>query len=345
MKYLAWIALAFLPFSAFASDTTAFENSEPKPPEGWSLEFGWSQVVGSGTFSSNSFTRSSSDYVGQFFEVGASYSALDLFGKSLRLSVGTSLDVEFTSPTHGGRRQVTLNDTRLSMAIPVIYTESLTGLEFGLHGSLTLPTSVTSHRVKRQWLVATVGASSSGQWGILGASLSLSASKYAGATVSTQYGLLPAGCAVPTSANDEEFTPDCLSETSALEQGFANVSVSLASSVSLSLELFDHLRLSYALGLKSYFKYAQPQDEFTSANATGGVRRMDYFSPSWSLRYPLSKKIELPLELSVFVDASAFHRVRSADNKQVFAPLVFNAFTGLAANGYGSLSLGFSGSW
>ena len=118
-----------------------------------------------------------------------------------------------------------------------------------------------------------------------------------------------------------------------------------SSSASLSLELFDHLRLSYALGFKSYFKYAQPQDDFTSGNAQGGVRRSDYFSPSWSLSYPLSDKLELPLDLSVFVDASAFHRVRSADNKRIFAPLVFNTFSSLAANGYGSLSLGFSGRW
>ncbi|MBT6179381.1 MAG: hypothetical protein HOI23_19210 [Deltaproteobacteria bacterium] len=345
MKYLAWIALAFLPFSAFASDATNLEQSDPSTRDAWSFHFDWAQVVGSGTFASNSFTRSSSDYVGQSFGIGLSYDALELQGKSLRLSLGTSVDIEFTAPTHGGLRRVTLNDTYLRAAIPALYTETFTGFEIGVFGSLTLPTSITSYRVKRQWFVVSAGISASAQWGILEAMLSTHASKYAGATVSTQYGLLPAGCGLPSSASDEEFTPDCLDETTALEQGFANVSVSVSSSASLSVEIFDHLLLSYALGVKSFFKYAQPQDVFTSDNATGGLRRMDFFSPSWSLRYPLSKKMELPLELSIFVDASAFHRVRSADNKRVLAPIVFNAFGALAANGYGSLSTGVSGSW
>lgn len=345
MKYIAWLALAFLPFSAFGAEQTVSDIDTNGSKAPWSLNFGWSQVVGSGTFSGDSHVRAVSDYVGQSFELGVSYTGLEVLDNQLDLSIRSSMDVEFTAPTHGGRRRVTFNDTRLSLSLPALYTESWSGIELGLNASLTLPTSVTSYRVKKQWLVATVGTSATGSWGILEVDLTLRASKYMGSTIGAHYGLLPAGCGVPTSAGAEEFTPNCNPDMVQLQEGFANVSVSLASALTLSVELFDHLSLSYGLGVRSYFKYSLPEDELTSVNAIGGLRRLDYFSPSWSISYPLSKKIELPFEMSVYVDASAFHSVRTADDKAVFLPLVFNTFGTLAANGYGSLSLGFSGRW
>ena len=175
--------------------------------------------------------------------------------------------------------------------------------------------------------------------------LGLQVSKYAGSTIGTHYGIRPAGCGLPTSAAVEEFTPDCSSDLVEMQEGFPNVSVALGVSGALAVELFDHLTLSYGLGLRSYFKYAISNDGMSSVNALGGVQRRDYFSPSWTLRYPLSRKLELPLDLSVFVDASAFHSTLTADRKRVFVPVVFNTFGKLAANGYGSLSIGLSGSW
>ena len=130
-----------------------------------------------------------------------------------------------------------------------------------------------------------------------------------------------------------------------MNEGFPNVSFALGAQSNLAVELFDHLSLSYGLGVRSYFKYAMVNDSFTSGNAQTGRAQRHYFNPSWTLSYPLSRKIELPVELSVFLDASAFHSTLRADRRRIFIPAVFNTFGKLAANGYGSLSLGVSGSW
>ena len=127
-----------------------------------------------------------------------------------------------------------------------------------------------------------------------------------GSRVGIHYGLRPAGCGLPTSAGPEEFTPDCSAELIGLNEGFPNVSFALGAQSTLAVELFDHLSLSYGLGVRSYFKYAMVNDSFTSGNAQTGRAQRHYFNPSWTLSYPLSRKIELPVELSVFLDASAF---------------------------------------
>ena len=344
MKYVAWFLLVFGPvYAAAAQGVTAQETKQERSD--WSLNFGLSQVIGSGTFSHNEYVRSSSDYVGQSLNLGLAYRGLHLFEQPVTLSVRSSLDIEWTAPTHGGRRRLSLNDTRLSLHLPTLWREPLTGMELGFKTSLLLPTSISSYRVKKQILVATLGADLSGRWGIFSLDIGFQASKFAGATIGTHYGIRPAGCGLPTSASAEEFTPDCSAELIGQQAGFPNVSVALATTFAVGIELFDHLNLSYSLGLRNYFKYAVADDERSSINAIGGIVRRDYFSPSWTLSYPLSQKIELPIELSLFADASAFHSMRTADRQRVFVPMVFNTFGKLAADGYGSLSLGFSGSW
>ena len=344
MKYLAWFLLAFAPFYALAAEEPTVHHSKQNI-DNWSLNFGLSQVIGSGTFSQNEYVRGSNDYVGQSFRLGFSYAGLEILEQPVRLSLNSSMDVEWTAPTHGGRRRFALNDTRMSLVIPELWTEPHSGMALSVNAAVLLPTSISSYRLKKQLFVATLGAYASGKWGIFSLDLGVQVSKYAGSTIGTYYGISPAGCGLPTSASAEEFTPDCSSDLVGLQEGFPNVSVSIGSEVGLGVELFDHLSLRYNLGIRSYFKYSIARDGLSSENALGGVRRRDYFSPSWTLSYPLSQKVELPLELSLFVDASAFHHVRSTDNKRVFAPLVFNTFGNLAADGYGSLSLGVSGSW
>ena len=344
MKYVAWFLLVFGPvYAAAAQDVTAQETKQERSD--WSLNFGLSQVIGSGTFSQNQYVRNSSDYVGQSFSLGLAYRGMNLFEQPVTFSIQSSSDIEWTAPTHGGRRRVSFNDTRLSLRAPGILKEPLTGMVLGFKTSLLFPTSISSYRVKKQVLVATLGADLSGRWGILSLDIGFQASKFAGATIGTHYGIRPAGCGLPTSASSEEFTPDCSAELIGQQEGFPNVSVALATDFALSIEMFDHLSLSYGLGIRNFFKYSVTEDELSPEYARGGVVRRDYFSPSWTLSYPLSQKIELPIELSVFVDASAFHSMRKADRQRVFVPVVFNAFGNLAANGYGSLSLGVSGSW
>ncbi len=344
MKYFAWFLLAFMPLCALAADETTVHQSK-RGLDNWSLSFGLSQVIGSGSFSQNEYIRASNDYVGQSFNLGFAYKGLEILEQPIQLSLKSSMDLEWTAPTHGGRRRLILNDTRVSAVLPDLWTEPLSGMGLSLKTSIVLPTSISSYQVKKQLFVATFGANAAGQWGIFSLDLGLQFSKYFGATIGRYYGISPAGCGLPTSASVEEFTPDCSAEMVRQQEGFPNVSAAIGASIALGIELFDHLSLTYGLGVRSYFKYSIAQDNWTSVHASAGVGRRDYFSPSWTLSYPLSRKFELPLDFSVFVDASAFHSVRSADDKRIFAPLVFNTFGQLAADGYGSLSMGVSGNW
>ena len=102
MKYIAWILLALAPGSALASEElNALRAATGNSP--WALDFEVSQVI-SGTFSQNEYIRQSSDYVGQTFRLGLSLNDLNVFEQSVHISIQSSADVEWTSPTHGGRR-------------------------------------------------------------------------------------------------------------------------------------------------------------------------------------------------------------------------------------------------
>ena len=127
MKYLAWFLLAFAPFYALAAEEPTVHHSKQNT-DNWSLSFGLSQVIGSGTFSQNEYVRGSNDYVGQSFSLGFSYVGLEVLEQPVRLSVNSSMDVEWTAPTHGGRRRFALNDTRMSLAIPEVWTEPHSGM-------------------------------------------------------------------------------------------------------------------------------------------------------------------------------------------------------------------------
>ena len=174
--------------------------------------------------------------------------------------------------------------------MPEIWREPVSGISIDVRASLSLPTSVSSYRVKKQILVASLGVGARGEWGIFSASMSLNASKYAGSRVGIHYGLRPAGCGLPTSAGPEEFTPDCSAELIGLNEGFPNVSFALGAQSTLAVELFDHLSLSYGRG--AFILNAMVNDSFTSGNAQTGRAQRHYFNPSWTLSYPLSRKIE-----------------------------------------------------
>lgn len=346
MRIVILFALLGLPAIAVASEDPIQAEVTNSWNDDWSLEFSWAQVIGSGSFSANSHVRAVSDYVGQSLGLSVSYQGLTWGEQSISLSLATSVDLEFSAPTHGGRRRFSLNDTTLRLSLPEFYKEPLSDIVFSAHAAFTMPTSVTSYLVKEQWLVASLGLAAHREVGLVDFTMGLKAAVFAhGSPVSKSYGLAPAGCGIPTSATLVEFTPTCDAQQVHLQAGFPNTFALVSTSYGVEVELFDHLSLAYHLGIHSYFHYGIPDDSLRAENATSGVTRHDFFSPSWTLSYPLSQKLDLPLDLTVTLDASAFHRVLSSDQSAVIGPWVFNTFGELAANGYGSLSLGFSGGW
>jgi hypothetical protein len=169
------------------------------------------------------------------------------------------------------------------------------------------------------------------------------------------------------------------------EQGSGRSFLSLGNKLGLSYKITELLSVSYSLGFSNSFQYAivSEADQYTnpgSSTATPsmalderdssdntqwvdggesgvttngaadtGVGLRQRFSTGLSLCFGLSKGIEewveLPFSLSLSASLATSHSAQKP-NGDLFLPLFYNSFgDNQAANSYGSISFGLSGSY
>lgn len=169
------------------------------------------------------------------------------------------------------------------------------------------------------------------------------------------------------------------------EQGSARSFLSIGNNLGLSYKITDLISVSYSLGFSNSFKYAivSEADQYTNPGssvaspsmslderdssdntqwvdggesgsttngaADTGVGLSQRFSSGLSLSYGLSKGIEewveLPFSLSLSASIATSHSAQKP-NGDLFLPLFYNSFgDNQAANSYGSVSFGLSGSY
>jgi hypothetical protein len=99
-------------------------------------------AVGQGTFISNKFADD--PYIGQSLQASVAYNLKGILPIASNLILAQGLGLEYTEPDVTTGRRVDWSDTSLSLALPRLFKEKLTGISFGGSIGSSLPISYQS---------------------------------------------------------------------------------------------------------------------------------------------------------------------------------------------------------
>ena len=353
MTALSFAVVTFWVVGLSAAEPVVSEARVNAPAKPWHLSVGVSNIVGSGTFITDPYIRQSSDFIGQSWSVAAGYD-FEAFGRALTLGSSWSFDYEFTTPNGAMGRRFSPHNIRLAVSEAETYREPLTDVVLSTALRLTLPASYESRGATDLYFSMGVGGALERSFGPMALMWSVGLTKYVqGSKIQRSYGIVRCdGLVGRTPVDAESFSPQSCAAVQGLQpEGFPNTSALVSNRVSVVWNVTESVNASYSLGLNQYFKYGMPIDDvFTGTNARGGMRRLDYFWPTFDVSLGLNELVDsllvLPFELSLSAGISATHPTRSADDRSIIWPFFTQSFgSSRAAHGYGSVYVDLSGTW
>jgi hypothetical protein len=314
------------------------EAAKEEEPEGKS--FGaraiMSHSVGSGTFVTSPYINNRTRYFDQSWDLYAMY-RFEVFGHKLTTQARWPFLYQFTTPDTNPARQWVPSDLSFYLIDPEIWREPFT--DIGVKGTLRVfvPTSWESINATKLITGVAAGVGLSRKINDFSLSYTFQVRKnFNASVVSMRNATARESDPVPAGGVGVQ-----------IPKGTPNTEWTIYNIFGVSYSPIEELTVGYSLLMYSNIRYNTfpSRDEYTSPNAQVGLQNAsDWLWPTFSVEYAVTTAIadyvDLPIDLSVGVSASAMHPAQEPDNKGFLPPLVFNMFTSdKAANNYASLSL------
>lgn len=267
----------------------------------------------------------------------------ELLGHKLTIMARWLIDFEFTTPDSPAPQQVTPYDLSFYLIDPEVYKEPFTDITFNGTFRLFVPTSRESINVTSM---------------IMGLQLYAGASRSIGPVdLGYTFGLRKNFNAHPVTKNVGATRMSDYGQAHGIEmqipKGVPNTEWQVSNTFEVIWHPIEELSVGYSLLIYSNIKYNthNTRDEWDAPLAQLGWQNgADYFWPTWEVAYNLtqglSDTVDLPLDLSVALGATALHPVQGMNNEGFIAPVVFNTYSAdKAPHNYSTIYLDLIGSY
>ncbi|MEE2961425.1 MAG: hypothetical protein VYA34_11825 [Myxococcota bacterium] len=351
---LVFLALLWcLPAAAYAAEVSvssddAKKTAEEKPRKNYGVSLSLTHAVGSASFLQDDTLRASRGLVYQAWGLSGFYS-FDILGQKFKVSPRMGFTLELTEPDSNPARRFDPSDSSLSLSASGL-KDDLTGIGFSPYLRVTLPTSYRSLNINKRWVTLKAGLGLNRTFGDFSISLATGFTKaFSQNKVSSKYTETPrlsdfGNCNVASAGEGGiHAVYECVS-------GSGTLNFAVTSNIGFEYQILETLSISYSVSLSNSFRHAiiDEEDDLTAPHADTGMGRSDSLSESLALSFSLSELLtpDSPVSYRLSLSMDASHPAQTADNRAIMWPFFYNSFgQNRAANNYGEISLGISGSY